>query len=101
MAEITTLTEPVTIEALDRLEQLPVGDLLDVTLLGDPDGVVSTVTNRFPTPPAGIAFLTGVDALIDAPIIPPGGLIAPYLIIGAVTPAGLYLEPTIGQIWPR
>lgn len=78
MATIANCIEPVTITAVDLV---PAGQR----------------NNEFPTPPIAWGFATDLDLELY-PII---GLEAPYQIIGAVYPESDYLEPTIGQIWPR
>jgi len=61
--------------------------------------VLGTIRNNvFPTPPISWGVLTDLD--ID-PVYSVTGLTAPYYLIGAVYPESPYLEPTIGQIWPR
>lgn len=52
------------------------------------------IANSFPTPPVAWAWLVTVDpdTVLD-------GVSA--VLPGAVYPESLYLEPTIGQIWPR
>lgn len=101
MAQIATLNQPYTVgDLLDGIPGIPVGDLIDVAVLGEPDGVVSTVTNRFPTPPSALAFLTDpffeLDTSLALDKVNANGVIA-----GALTPESSYLEPNIGQIWPR
>jgi hypothetical protein len=41
-----------------------------------------------------------VDALLDASLVF-DGLTTPYIFTGALFPGSPFLEPTIGQIWPR
>jgi hypothetical protein len=61
------------------------------------DAVPIPITNRFPVPVVAWGF--GVD--IEDALGPIQGLTPPYAIAGAVNPEALYLEPNIGQIWPR
>jgi hypothetical protein len=64
-----------------------------------PDGLGNPITNRFPTPPSAVGFLTDVEGEEEPAWVISGG-IASYLG-GALAQEGPYLEPTIGQIWPR
>ena len=100
MAQIADVNEPVTISAIETVEELPIGPLVDVGDVVSVEAFTSTVTNRFPVPPAAAAFLTDVDALVDEPLRF-DHLMTPYVIYSALTPVSMYLEPTIGQIWPR
>ena len=52
--------------------------------------------NRFPTPPVVGSFLVDVENEMAFNAIMP-----PYVYIGVLYPESPYLEPTIGQIWPR
>lgn len=47
-------------------------------------------------PPVAFSFLTNVDDAWATDRV-----MSPYLLTGALLPEGAYLEPTIGQIWPR
>jgi hypothetical protein len=103
MAEIANLNEPYTLGEVEELPPLPIGELIDVVTLGAPDlGVTAPylITNRFPTPPTAIAFLTDVFRLMEEPMTF-DGLGPPYILTSAVSPGGDFLEPTTGQIWPR
>jgi hypothetical protein len=91
---LVTPYSPETIEAMD--------DLLGTDLI-QPFEMVSTdvvaggnFTNRFPTPPTVGSFLVDVENEM-----PFDGIMAPYVYIGVLYPESPYLEPTIGQIWPR
>lgn len=100
MAQIATLLQPYTApEPPPGVQPLPVGALVDVDPVGLSAGITSTVANRFPVPPSALVF--SIDPLVEADVpLELGGLYGPN-IGGALTPAGSYLEPTIGQIWPR
>lgn len=100
---IANLSEPVTIAAVEGLPQIPVGALVDVVVFDVPNTGLApphVIANRFPTPPTAIAFLTDVDAFEESPIVF-DGLGPPYYLNGVLVSEGDYLEPTIGQIWPR
>jgi hypothetical protein len=94
----------VTGGPLEGVEAIPVGDLIDLFVLTRPtisDVGAVNYGNRFPTPPSAFGFLTMIfDPEGDLPYRF-DGLGPPYNIIGALLPEGQYLEPTIGQIWPR
>lgn len=53
-------------------------------------------------PLPAVVWGTANDMLLDM-YIEEGieGIEPPYYIMGALGPGGGYLEPTIGQIWPR
>jgi hypothetical protein len=94
----------VTGGPLEGVEPIPVGDLTDMFLLTRPTvSEVGSVNygNRFPTPPSAFGFLTMIFDLEGNLPYQFDGLEPPYNIIGALLPEGQYLEPTIGQIWPR
>lgn len=58
------------------------------------------LTNRFPTPPIAWGFCGVPESEEDIWVI--DGLDVPYLIMGGpLHPEGAYVEPTLGQIWPR
>lgn len=58
------------------------------------------LTDRFPTPPMAFGFL--IEPEVDMPFDGlPSHKSVNVLTVGALSPEGLYLEPTIGQIWPR
>lgn len=100
MAIVAELNQPVTIDGLNLLEQIPVGGLT----IGGWDGSINGLTggaisNRFPTPPSAVGFLTlDPDEELDHIHI---GATPPYVIFGALAPRSDFLEPTLGQIWPR
>jgi|tagenome__1003787_1003787.scaffolds.fasta_scaffold20989187_6 hypothetical protein len=100
MAQIAVVNEPVTIGTIQTVQPIPVGPLIDVGDVTSIVGLTSTVSNRFPIPPSAAAFLTDVDALANEPLRF-DHLMTPYILVGAVAPTGSFLEPTIGQIWPR
>lgn len=100
MAVLGTLIEPYQLAAIDFISPIPVGNLVDPYEFVAVDLAGAPISNRFPTPPIAWGFLTDVDFEMITheswgdPL--PGGYIS-----GALAPAGLFLEPTIGQIWPR
>jgi len=96
MAQIANVNEPVTISALEVVQPLPIGPLLDVGTITSVTGYTTTVSNRFPVPPSAAAFLTDVDTQMV-----PSQQQVSTIIYGALSVAGPYLEPNIGQIWPR
>lgn len=97
MAQFGPLNSPYIQGDTELVGAAPFGDLNTPYELDDPDGVDSTIANRFPTPPIVGAFLTAVDGSVGDI----EGVSNPYVIAGALLPEGGYLEPTIGQIWPR
>lgn len=101
MAQIATVTEVVTSDSVSqsRIAAIPVGSLSDVALITAVTGMITVIAARFPVPPSAIAFLTAVDAIENAPIA--FDSVFGFPIGAALTPESLYLEPTIGQIWPR
>jgi hypothetical protein len=100
MAQIANVIDAATVSAIETVQPIPVGPLIDVEPETSVIGFTGTVSSRFPVPPSAAAFLTGVDSMIDEPMRF-DGLTSPYLIMGAVFPESGYLEPTLGQIWPR
>lgn len=100
MTVIADLIQPVVIDAGDQsfVQPLPMGGLVTVGWDGRQDGVVGVpIANRFPAPASAIAFLTDEP---DEEFEPVAGT-APYFINGALVPESSFLEPTLGQIWPR
>lgn len=56
-------------------------------------------TNEFPTPPIAWGFCGGpeIEDMWEL-----GMLESPYIVMGGpLHPEGAYIEPIIGQIWPR
>jgi len=98
MAVQGSLISPFELDAVELVGPAAYGDLITPYEGVNPDGVNGTIrTNIFPTPPVAWGFLTDVlDAV--GPIV---GLSGRYFIIGAVYPESPYLEPNVGQIWPR
>lgn len=94
MATIATLVSPTTVDSIDLLLPIPFKDLVTPYEITTIDAVTTT-PNRFPVPPTAWGFCTDPDEEW-LPIVGPISLIN-----GAVSPEGPYLEPTIGQIWPR
>lgn len=52
----------------------------------------------FSVPPTAFAFLEQAE---NAPTFPQSKVSSPFVMQGAFTDEGKYLEPTVGQIWPR
>lgn len=52
-------------------------------------------------PLPAVVWGTAYDMPFDFLVERIEGIESPYYIMGAVSPGGGYLEPTIGQIWPR
>lgn len=55
------------------------------------------ISGRFSIPPSALGFITEGESVLGLKL----GLQTPYVIQGALDPESPYLEPTIGQIWPR
>lgn len=89
------------IDELNLIKGIPVEPLVSPYILDQsPIGSTQIITGRFPTPPSAAGFLTMVvDENGEDPIRI--SRIFGNPLIGAVFPEGKYLEPTIGQIWPR
>jgi len=82
----------------DWLVPIPIGALIDVPS-ASLSGVVSLLKNRFPVPdPLPLIHGYAIDPDEELTF---SGLVTPYHITSALHPEGSYLEPTIGQIWPR
>jgi hypothetical protein len=103
-------TEPWLLETMpEAVAGLPVGPLTDAYLVTGPlDGLSGTQQQLFrintwmPLPPAAVGFLTTPGWEEDIPLYEITGLMAsrPF-VFNAVGVEGRYVEPTIGQIWPR
>lgn len=92
MAEQGTLITPYIQGALELIAQLKLGNLITPWTSPVPDRITAQYGNRFPVPPVSFAFLVDVNPVI---------VDRASIISGAVFPESSYLEPTIGQIWPR
>lgn len=78
---------------------IPIGALLDVDIVTTVQAIGAiNFTSRFPTPPAAFGFLGAPDDDFAFSVMDP---IATGTLIGVLLPEGKYLEPTLGQIWPR
>lgn len=99
MSVIATTTEVLAIDApLQTVNALPTMQVCDVPTGWSIEAVAGgPIAQRFKVPPSAFAFL-GHDIDITLTIIP--GVIG-NVVVGAVYPESNYLEPTIGQIWPR
>lgn len=58
----------------------------------------SLVVNRWPIPVTAWGFMNEVPDTVE---IPSKRIASPYLFMGGLVPEGQYMEPTVGQIWPR
>jgi hypothetical protein len=103
MAQFGPMATTVVINDLEFVTPLPTLGGLDTPYetVVMPGIAGANRINRFPVPPVAWGFLTTItDADGELPYrvggIQPGGV-----IVGALSPAGPYREPTIGQIWPR
>lgn len=93
MAVIANTVTPYALTEPNFVGPLPFKDLVTPFEL-ESVSLVSTISNRFPVPPVAWAFLTVVDAELTLDKVS-------SIVTGAVYPESPYLEPTIGQIWPR
>jgi len=66
--------------------------------LGITSGQVIPRSIIFTVPPTAYAFLTEGENAVPFPAYK---LQSPYVVQGAVSVEGKYLEPNVGQIWPR
>lgn len=59
------------------------------------EGVLSPIAQRFPVPARAVGFCVNVDTgwTLDEGVT--------STVASAVLPENEYLEPTLGQIWPR
>jgi len=97
MAVHGTLNEPFVLDEVENISQIPMGDLVTPTDIGVPDLITALAPSRFPVPPTAWGFLTDILELEMAfSRVGP-----PYVYTGLLYPESPYLEPTIGQIWPR
>lgn len=99
MAVLGSLNIPYEQGELSLVASFPFGDLVTPFDTPTPDLLGTVIANRFPTPPAALGFL--MDTALIPDIYEIGGLEGPYYAGGALAPSGDYLEPNIGQIWPR
>lgn len=82
-------------DTLELVDRIPIGPLASPYELIEQTGITEILSNRFPVPPTAAGFVTDVP---DEDRKSTGVVMT---IISALSPAGSYLEPTIGQIWPR
>lgn len=102
MAQLgTALIELYLVDSPWLVNPLPSGGLIEPFVLATPELIVAQYTNRFPTPPIAWGFLIDFADIDDAPAF--DRLLAKAYgdIASALSIEGAYLEPTIGQIWPR
>lgn len=101
MAIQGNLIAPVPeVTSLQFISPIPAGDLITPYVTVLTPGVTGTITNRFPVPPTAWGFTSDLDLALEGYLILPSPGVTQY-IMGAVTYEGKYMEPTIGQIWPR
>lgn len=81
---------------LELIEPYAFGDLITPFVGVVPDGASSPIGNRFPVPPTAGGFLTDVEMEFAF-----DGVGLPWVVTGALYPESPYLEPRVGQIWPR
>jgi hypothetical protein len=62
------------------------------------DSVPTPLAGALPLPRVTWGWVTTVEFVEEYVI---EGFIPPYYIMSALQPEGEYLEPTVGQIWPR
>jgi len=82
-------------DSLELVNRIPIGPLITPFELTEQPLISEFVPNRFPVPPTAAGFITDVE---DETRKMTG---VTQTIVSALSPAGSYLEPTIGQIWPR
>lgn len=100
MVQIATLIEPyTTTDPLDLLPPIPYNTLTDTEYVITGIDSVAVKPSSFPVTPSAGGFLTDVD--LDNEITFSQRVSPPYLYAGALFPESLFLESTIGQIWPR
>lgn len=84
---------------LQTVAGVPVGALRDVHIVAAIERVGGVnYTSRFPTPPAAFGFLIDPTTELAFDRLQP---VSGGTLIGVLLPEGDYLEPTLGQIWPR
>lgn len=98
MVVIANAIAPYELGSLELVAAQPSAGLIDLYVMTAVDSVFGTIfANRFPTPPIAWGFLTDdPDEEFAFDRLGP-----PYDIRGALFPETNYLEPRIGQIWPR
>lgn len=105
MATQATLNQPFPdLISVSNVVGLPFRDLVTpyvMTAVSDFTVDSLIVAGRFPTPPAALGFLLDIYNDEGETVYLLDGLESPYTIGGAVFPESGFLEPTIGQIWPR
>lgn len=82
-------------DEVELVDRIPIGPLVTPFELTEQTSIGQTISARFPVPPTAAGFITDVP---DEDRRMSGVAMA---IGSALSPAGSYLEPTIGQIWPR
>ncbi len=100
MATVASTVSPFELDAIELVGPLPYGAAVTPYETPPPYRASAPIANRFPTPASAVGFL--VDPLLELGIpIAIDGLEGPYVVGGALAPSGDYLEPNLGQIWPR
>jgi hypothetical protein len=103
MAQFGPMSTPVVITDLEFVAPLPSLGMLDTPFeaVAMPGIAGANRTNQFPVPPVAWGFLTLVtDEELNPPYVV-DGLQPNGVIVGALNPISPYIEPTVGQIWPR
>jgi len=95
IADIITPYEGVMVLA----DPMPYGDIITPYEAGTPDLLGALIANRFPTPASAVGFLIDPLGSIGEAIVIDG--IDGDLKAGILAPQSYYLEPKLGQIWPR
>lgn len=101
--EGTELYEPYSVGApIELMLGVPYGDLVEPYTQGTPELLTGQLNNRFPVPASAQAFLIDLGPLYD-PLMSFDYLnsVATGYFAGALAPEGDFMEPALGQIWPR
>jgi hypothetical protein len=100
MATVGNTITPWSLTSVELMEALAFGDLVTPFDTPAPDLMSNFTANVFPTPASAVGFLLDPFLELDE-TIRIDGLTHPYFVGGALAPEGYYLEPNVGQIWPR
>jgi hypothetical protein len=100
MAQVGTIRDVATITSLEKLTPLSYGDFCTPFEMTLPNCISSVMSQRFPVPSIAWGFLAAVE---NSSVFPQWAFTRgpPYFLGSALTPEASYLEPKIGQIWPR
>lgn len=99
MATIATTITPY-LGVIEHVDPKAYGDVITPFDTPTPDLLGAVTANRFPTPASAVGFTIDPFLNIGESIVV-DGIEGPYTVAGALAPGGDYLEPHIGQIWPR